>query len=240
MNLELKRFADLDELSNAAAKEVSELIRSVVAKKGKFSLVLSGGSTPKGLYRLLATTHRESVPWGSVSVFFGDERYVPHTDARSNYLMARETLLDHIPIPSANVHPIPTDFSNPSDAAAAYESVLSAKIPGEGNSFDLVLLGMGGEGHTASLFPFTPSLDEKSKWVVPSDVPPVPHKRITLTYAVLNRSSAVYFLISGHDKREALKEVLSDAADYHKYPAKGIAPVNGKLVWWVDSGAMNG
>jgi 6-phosphogluconolactonase len=234
---QVKKFRDLRELSEAAAADISRLIAATVAGKGHFSLALSGGNSPRILHNLLGTVYREKIPWESVSVYFGDERYVPHSDKASNYLMARETLLNLVPIPVGNIHPIPTDLANPERAAAEYEKELRKEIPAEENSFDLVLLGMGKEGHTASLFPDSPALDEARRWALSVEVPAVPHERITLTYPVLNRAAAIYFLVSGADKKDALREVLNEESNYHAYPARGIRPVRGRLEWWVDAAA---
>lgn len=240
MRGELKKFKDLNELSNAAASDISGLITETVSMKGHFSIALSGGNTPRLLHNLLGTVYREKIPWAAVSVFFGDERYVPHNDKLSNYLMARETLLDHVPIPAANVHPVPTGLPDPEQAAQAYEDDLRKSLPQDGDSFDLLLLGLGKEGHTASLFPHSAALDESRKWVVPVDVNAIPARRISLTYPVLNRSSVVYFLVSGAEKKEALVEVMNEESDPHVYPARGIAPSGGRLVWWVDASALPG
>lgn len=234
----VKKFSDLNELSEAAARDITSLVEDTVSRKGHFSLALSGGSTPRTLHHLLGTVYRERIPWDSVSIYFGDERYVSQNDKQSNYLMARETLLNFVPIPARNIHPIRTDLADPRKAAEAYERELRDAFEEEGNSFDLLLLGIGREGHTASLFPHSPALNENMKWVTAIDVPAVPPKRITLTYPILNRSSVVYFLVSGSDKAAALKEVLGDEADFHEYPAKGVFPRAGRLEWWVDSAAL--
>ncbi len=240
MTGDVKKFRDLNELSEAAAMDIADFIASTVSRRGHFSLALSGGSTPRTLHNLLGTVYRKKIPWEAVSIFFGDERYVPHTDNQSNYLMAGETLLNLVPIPVRNIHPIPTDHSDPVKAAEAYETELRKHFPEIGSSFDLVILGMGKEGHTASLFPGSPALDEKRRWVMSVEVPVLPRRRITLTYPILNRASAVYFLVSGSDKKGALREVVARSSDYHKFPAKGVSPVHGRLEWWVDSAALTG
>ena len=240
MTGDVKKFRDLNELSEAAAGAIADLIAGTVSRRGRFALALSGGSTPRTLHNLLGTVYRKKIPWEAVYIFFGDERYVPHTDNQSNYLMAGETLLNLVPIPKRNIYPIPTDHSDPVKAAEAYERELRNHFQENGSSFDLVLLGMGKEGHTASLFPDSPALDESRRWVISVDVPAIPHKRITLTYPILNQASAVYFLVSGSDKSSALREVLARGSDFHTYPAKGINPVHGKLDWWVDSAALAG
>lgn len=240
MRSELRKFRDLDELSESAAANIRTLAAETVSRKGRFSVALSGGNTPRTLHHLLATRHRDEIPWESVFVFFGDERYVPHSDKESNFLMARQTLLDMVPIPASNIFPIPTNLPGAELAAAAYEEELRKVFGDRGTSFDLLILGMGKEGHTASLFPGSAALDESRKWTAAVEVPALPPRRITLTFPVLNRSAAVYFLVSGSDKSSALKEVLGDAGDYHDYPAKGIAPSTGRVEFWVDSAALAG
>lgn len=238
MRGELKRFASLNDLSEAVAKDICDMVVEVVSRNGHFSLALSGGNTPRTLHHLLATVYRDRIPWNSVSVYFGDERFVSHDDKLSNYRMARETLLDLVPVPMKNIHAIPTSLPTPGEAAEAYEDMLRKTLAENGGSLDLLLLGMGKEGHTASLFPNSDALDEKLKWVTAVEVDAVPARRISLTYTILNRSSAVYFLISGQDKSEALKRAMSDESDYHQFPAGGIDPATGRLVWWVDSAAL--
>ncbi len=150
---ETKTFPDLDGLSSVVAQDIHDVINKAVAERGIFHLALSGGNTPRTLYHILGTTHQHSIPWTAVHIFFCDERYVPHGDEHSNYRMVKENLLDLIPVPQKNIHPVPTDLSDPDEAARTYEEVLRKNLPNSGNSFDLVLLGMGKEGHTASLFP---------------------------------------------------------------------------------------
>ncbi len=235
---EVKKFRNLDELSEAAASEMVAYAVDTVSRNGHFTIALSGGNTPRTLHRLLATRYRDNVPWENVSVFFGDERYVPYTDKRSNYLMAKETLLNFVPVPPENIHPIPTALPDPEKAAETYEAELRRTF-GEGeNTFDLLLLGMGKEGHTASLFPGHSALDERQRWALSVEVPASPSKRISLTYPVLNKSSVVYFLVSGSDKNASLRKVISDESDFHTYPAKGIVPATGRLKFWVDSAAL--
>jgi 6-phosphogluconolactonase len=174
---EIKKFRDLDELSIALAKDIADLINQIVKGKKYFSIALSGGNTPRKLFRLLGGTNGKSIPWNSVEIFFCDERYVPHEDKQSNYRMVKENLLDLVSIPQKNIHPIPTSYSNPNEAAQAYEKELRKYFSFEENTFDLVLLGMGKEGHTASLFPGSPALDEKKNWVAAVEVRTTPLSR---------------------------------------------------------------
>ncbi|MCL5268161.1 MAG: 6-phosphogluconolactonase [Bacteroidetes bacterium] len=235
LNREVRRFADLNELSASAAEDINRLIVRAVRLKSRFSLALSGGTTPRLLYRILGTTYRDKIPWKAVHFFWGDERYVPHDDKDSNYHMAKESLLEIIPVPVENVHPIPTTYAEPAEAAELYEKELRKFFDTTGDTFDLVLLGMGKEGHTASLFPESPALAETNRWALAVEVAANPPKRITLTYPVLNRADAVYFLISGQEKAEAIARVFDTSTYSHSCPAKGVNPSNGKVVWWIDS-----
>jgi 6-phosphogluconolactonase len=171
-----------------------------------------------------------------VHVFWGDERVVPPDDSRSNYKLARETLLDGVPCPPANIHPMPTSPPTPQLAAESYEAMLREFFGSDRPRFDLVLLGLGAEGHTASLFPQSPALDETVRWVVPAVVPAEPPSRLTLTLPALNGAAHVFFLVTGHEKTAAFDHVLTGPTDVRRYPASGIRP-DGELVWWVDRDA---
>lgn len=194
------------------------ILARFIDSKGPFSLNLSGGSTPKALYELLATdAYRDKFDWTRVHVFFGDERFVPMDHEDSNYRMAREALLAHVPIPKENVYPVQTEDGEPADAAAAYEATIKAyygkdRIDPSTPIFDVTLLGLGEDGHTASLFPGTDALKEVRKWVV-SVIGAKPEPRITMTYPVLASSAAVVFLVAGAGKRDILKRVLDGDPD---------------------------
>ena len=235
---EIKKFNGLDELSASAAQDIAQLIERVVASKGGFHLALSGGNTPRTLYHILGTTYGISIPWKSVHIFFCDERFVPHGDSLSNFRTVKEVLLDLISIPQQNIHPIPTHRLEMKTASQNYESELRKFFTDGTDSFDLAIMGIGKEGHTASLFPGSPALDEKEKWVAGVEVDAVPPKRITLTYPILNRSAAIYYLVSGPDKTEVMEEIIKGTDDFHQYPVAGIHPKDGKLVWWVDSAVL--
>lgn len=234
---EVRKFRDLIELSSAVAENIAELIKEVVASKGVFHLALSGGNTPTTLFRILATTYRNSIPWKSVHVFFCDERFVPHMDPLSNFRMAKENLFDLLSIPRENIHPIPTDYLEFEISAGSYETELRKFFSDDGNTFDLAVMGIGKEGHTASLFPNSLALDEEERWVLAVHVNAVPPRRVTLTFPVLNRAGAVYFLVSGTDKAEIMGRILDNWFDYHACPAVGIIPKNGRPVWWIDLSA---
>ncbi|UCC68775.1 MAG: 6-phosphogluconolactonase [Armatimonadota bacterium] len=232
---DLRVYPNLKALSQAVAESVVELAKAAVEQSGRFTIALSGGKTPRRLYGLLARKHRRQVPWDKVQVFWGDERYVPPDDPRSDYRMARKMLLDRVPIPEGNMHPMPTLFPRPEHAAEAYQATLRAHFPGRWPRFDLILLGLGVDGHTASLFPNNPALDEKSRWVVAVDAeeadPPV---RLTLTLPAINHAKNIYFVAAGKDKAPALQHALAAGPDPRAAPASAVAPVDGRLIWWVD------
>lgn len=231
---DLRVCTDFAELSRRAAEAVVGTINDAVQTVGACSIVLAGGNTPRTLYRLLASGFRSQVPWASVQVFWGDERYVPPEDSRSNYRMAKEALLDHVPCPPANIHPMPTHFPSADAAARNYERTLRNHFVEEWPRFDIVLLGLGDDGHTASLFPGSLALAERTRWVVAAQAPVEPHVRLTLTLPALTRARAVFVLVAGATKAEALRHVLEGAGDWIKYPAAGIRLANGPVIWWAD------
>ncbi len=234
----IRKFRDIAGLSSAAAQDISDIINEAVSLKGVFYLALSGGDTPRTLYHIFGTTFSKLIPWESVHIFFCDERYVPHEDGQSNYKMVKEELLDAISIPQKNIHPVPTNRLNPAEAAQDYEKELKKYFSPDGTSFDLALLGMGKEGHTASLFPASQALDEKKKWAAAVEAPATPSRRVTLTFPILNRAAEVYFIISGSGKAQALTEVITKDSDFHIRPAAGVMPTSGKLVWWIDQSTV--
>lgn len=237
---DVRVFPNLEALSREAARDLTENIAATAAEAGRFTLVLAGGSTPRALYRLLASEHRDQIPWAQVHLFWGDERYVPQDDPRSNYRLAREALLDHVPIPPEHVHPMPTDFPDPDAAARAYEDMLRSRFASPWPRFDAVLLGLGTDGHTASLFPGSPALEEQERWVAAVRAPVEPSLRLTLTLPVLNHAAHVSFLVAGEDKAPALHRVLAGAPHPRTCPAAGVRPHSGDLIWWVDSAAAGG
>lgn len=225
----------------ALAQRVAQWIVDLAcATPGRFAIALSGGSTPKRLYGLLATAPlRDQMPWRRVHLFWGDERCVPWDSPDSNYAMARDAMLSHVPIPPENIHGVPFRDS-PVEAAADYEQMLKAYYDGDNLDparplFDIVLLGMGPDGHTASLFPGKPALEERRRWAVevpePGLNPFVP--RVTLTYPALDSARSVAFVAAGADKMTMIRRVL---AGERELPAARIAPV-GELVWFVDRSA---
>ena len=234
---DLRVCADPADLSRRAAEAAVGTIKEAVRRSGTCSIVLSGGSTPRTLYGLLASQFRAEVPWAHVQVFWGDERYVPPEDPQSNYRMVKEALLDHVPCPAANIHPMPTHFPSADEAARDYERTLRNHFVGEWPRFDLVLLGIGDDGHTASLFPGSLALAERTRWVVAAQAPVEPQVRLTLTMPALTRAGAIYVLVTGASKGEALRHVLAGAGDWIKYPAAGVRLGTGSVIWWADRDA---
>ena len=229
--------ANIHELSSQLAAAVVQVIDAAVHANGNCSLALSGGDTPRELYRLLGSTFRSRIPWPRVHVFWGDERYVPHDHADSNFRMARETLLDHVPCPARNVHPIATHFPNVELAAADYERVLREHFRSSGPAFDVNLLGMGVDGHTASVFPGSPAVTEEKRWVLGVESSARPARRITLTLPALTRAANIYVLVAGQSKANALRHVLAEGSDPAVYPAAGLRRTKGTLIWWTDRAA---
>ena len=229
--------ADARDLSERAAAATVEMIGKTVRQHGRCSLVLSGGNTPKTLYRLLASTYRDQVPWSQVHVFWGDERFVPHDDPASNYRMARESLLDHVPLSALHIHPMPTQPPSPDAAARDYERTLRTEMGSHRPLFDLVLLGLGEDGHTASLFPRSPALNETTRWVVAVTAPVEPFTRLTLTLPAIASAARIFVLVSGARKANALEHVLSPAADPDSYPAASLRLAGPAVTWWIDRNA---
>jgi len=182
--------------------------------------------------------YRTETPWDRVHLFWGDERYVPADDPLSNYRMNRETLISHVPIPAANVHPAPTNLPTPQAAAAAYDADLHQFFGSAPPAFDVTLLGVGPEGHTASLFPGSPALEEKKKWVEAVTAKAAPPNRLTFTLPVLNQSRDTYFLCAGTEKKEILDAIRAESDPAHsQYPAARIQPVDGRVLWFLDEAA---
>ena len=235
--LELRIFDTPAGLFHGAAEEFCTLATAAIADHGKFSVALSGGSTPKSLYQLLAAD--PNLPWDKTYFFFGDERHVPPDDPESNYRMANEAMLSKAP--AQNVFRIPAEMQDAAAAAGVYEQTLRSFFhlgPDEFPRFDLILLGLGPDGHTASLFPGTSALTETKKLVVANWVEKFNTHRITVTYPVLNNAACVMFLSAGADKASILHEVLKNPqADL---PSQRVRPTNGGLVWMVDRAAGAG
>jgi 6-phosphogluconolactonase len=233
----LKVYPDRESLSRAAATLLVAQANLAVAARGRFSVALSGGDTPRRTYELLATPpFLEQAPWGRMHIFWGDERCVPLSDPRSNARMAREAWLAHVPILPNQIHPLDCGRS-PADAAWNYEVQLREFFSGRPPCLDLVLLGLGDNGHTASLFPGTPVLEETRRWVAAVYVAEPDLYRVTLTAPFINQAAMVAFLVAGRAKAGVLREVRHGPRDPGRLPAQLIQPENGDLLWLVDQEA---
>jgi 6-phosphogluconolactonase len=233
---------DAEDLAAHAAERFIQAARDAIRRDGRFRVALSGGSTPEKLYTLLAQPGAE-VDWGRSYFFLGDERFVPLDDPRSNYALIQRTLLASGRVPADHIFPVPVHLATAGAAAAAYEQMLAdalgvpdrRRLP----RFDLILLGLGDDGHTASLFPHAPSLAVADRWVVdspPGTLPP-PVDRITLTYPVLNAAQTIIFLVAGEKKAAVLQEVLEGRPHPEMRPAAGVRPLDGTVEWLVDEAA---
>jgi 6-phosphogluconolactonase len=243
---EVRVFTDLTIASHSLAEMIVEEADKAVEKRGRFALALSGGKTPRILYNLLASEYSSRMDWAAAHLFWGDERWVPKDHPDSNFAMAYDTLVSKIPIPPQNIHRIPVEMETPERAADSYDKTLRAFFKEREEeisyTFDVTLLGVGKEGHTASLFPGNLVLEEESRWVVAVDAPSFfpPKNRITLTLPVINRSFAVFFLVSGAEKRKIVSLILEDPERAREsYPAAMVHPKE-KLVWYVGEDAYYG
>lgn len=230
-------FADLDALSRAVVEDSVRAANEAVVARGRCLIALSGGRTPEKAYKLWSTEFREKMPWAKTHFFWGDERFVPANDPKSNYRMTLESLFRHIPTPPENIHPIDTNFPTADEAARAYEKVLRGFFSEAGPSFDVMFLGVGDEGHTASLFPDSPALREEKRWVVGVRALVEPPVRISLTFPILRRARATYFLLAGAGKQGIVATLRKDAdAATQKLPVEMLRP-EGKVVWFLDTAA---
>lgn len=233
--------ADADALAQEAARRFVAAASAASAARGRFTVALSGGSTPKALFALLAAApYRDQIDWGNVHLCWGDERCVPPTDEQSNYRMTRETLLDKVAIPAAQIHRIRAEDPEPTRAARAYATTmrqLFALGDDEFPTFDLIHLGLGPEGHTASLFPGSPALKETQALVAAPYVEKLGAHRITLTPPVINAAREVQFLVAGAGKAAIVGQILHAPHDPNELPAQIVAPSPGKLVWLLDEAA---
>ncbi len=240
---ELKVYRDADHLAEKAAARIARAAAESIRHRGRFTLVLAGGSTPRKTYALLAQGEGEAnIDWSRTFLFFGDERHVPPDDPRSNFRMAHESLLAIAPITNDQVLPIGTDLATAEQCSDQYSSALIKFFgmpAGTMPIFDLILLGLGDDGHTASLFPGAAALgvnDRIATWSPPGVLPP-PVDRITLTYPALNAARQAMFLVAGANKAEALRDIVEGNATTQQRPAAGIRPERGRLTWLVDQAA---
>jgi 6-phosphogluconolactonase len=238
--MELHIFKNPNELSHAAAKWIAGDIAATLKKQDRYTIALSGGSTPKALHQILAAPpYKEQIDWSKLHIFWGDERAVPFEDDRNNAKMAFDTLLNFVPVPAAQIHVMRTDMG-PEQSASEYENILHRYFDKTANSFDLVLLGMGDDGHTLSLFPGTAAVHEEKAWTIAFFLQAQDMYRITLTKTIVNRSAKIAFLTTGTAKAHALKEVQQGAYNPDLYPSQVIKPVSGELHWFVDEAAATG
>ena len=233
--------SDVEELSRAAADLFVEIAGNSIDKRGSFSVALAGGSTPKKLYSLLASdVYRSSLDWTKIIFFFGDERHVPPDSEESNFRMANETLLGPLRISPEQVHRWEGELPNVAEAADNYEMELRAYLQGSERRLDMVLLGLGDDGHTASLFPQTPALYELDRLAVANWVEKLGAFRLTMTFPAINDSANIVFLVSGNKKAEALRSVIEGEFRPDDFPAQLVQPVNGTLYWLLDEPAAAG
>ena len=241
---DIQIYPDDAALASAATALILQVAREAIAARGRFTIALTGGSSPVKAYKLLAQSSIEIAQWDKWQVFLGDDRFVPPSDERSNYGQARRTLLDQVPIPAAQVHPISTEAPSPEAAAAQYAETLArvfGQPVGTPPTFDLILLGLGDDGHCASLFPHMPTLAVTDQWVIsspPGTLPP-PVDRVTVTFSVLNAARAVLFLVSGEKKAAPVRDILEGGATREVHPAAGVDPATGTLTWLLDATAAH-
>ena len=232
-------YPDHEALSRAGAEAFVYLSNTALEQKDYFNVALSGGQTPYRLYEILAQDYIDKVQWDRVHLYWCDERYVSQRDKRSNFRMFHETLLYHVRIPLGNIHPMPTHRQNAADAALDYERFMRAVLPGDWPRIDVVLLGMGKDGHIASIFPGSKVLHETRRWVMAVEAPATPPTRLTFTLPVLNAASDVCFVVSGKEKANALRGVFTEPINVEKRPASAVRPTNGQVIWWVDEAAFS-
>lgn len=235
MKTHVEIFADRSQLiARALALTLAE-IQDAIAQRGRCTIALAGGNTPQPLYEQLAT---QDLPWQDIHIFWGDERYVPLSDPQSNAGMAAKAWLNHVAIPPENIHPMPTQATDPTEAAQIYDQQLQSFFGVSSETvprFDLILLGLGPDGHTASLFPHTEALQVCDRNVTVGSKAGQP--RITLTVPVINQAQCILFLVTGTNKQAALTQIFAENADAAQFPARLIQPINGKLSWLLDAAA---
>ena len=230
---EVRVLETASEVARVAREEIVRAAKASIEARGRFTVVLSGGSTPKALY---ASLSGKDVEWGKVHLYFGDERCVPPDRQESNFKMAQEALLLRVKIPPENVHRIQGEMETAEAAAAQYEEELKRAFgAGDGPPhFDLVLLGLGTDGHTASLFPGSSALEEKERWVASTWIAKLARNRITMTFPVLNRAALVIFLVAGDEKAEAARRAIEGAPAGLEVPARRVDPPGGRVLWLLD------
>jgi 6-phosphogluconolactonase len=244
VNREVQILPDAAAIARRAAEKIIEAATIAINEKDAFTISLAGGSTPKALYSLLATdpVFKSKMPWDKTQFFFGDERHVPPDDSDSNYRMAQESMLSKVPLKPEQVIRIKAEYEDAAQAAKEYEQALHAWFklsPGQLPRFDVLLLGMGDEGHTLSLFPGTKALHDNGRWVLSNWIGKLFTNRITITAPVANNSALAIFMVTKADKALALKGVLEGPDEPEQLPSQLIQPKNGKLLWLVDTTAAS-
>lgn len=233
-------FKTIEELTMAVAEYFVTIAQRSISSRGEFNVVLSGGSSPKSLYEMLASPDfKHQVEWDKVNFFFGDERYVPANDPENNALMVKKAMFDPLQISSSNIFAVNTSFS-PEEAAKKYISTISDHFKDQQIRFDLILLGLGDNSHTASLFPFTSVLSDKSASVKAVFLETQNVYRITMTAPLINQARHIAFLVYGKAKADAVRHVLEKELNEKKYPAQLIHPEKGDLQWYLDEAAASG
>jgi 6-phosphogluconolactonase len=237
-NMDILTFSDTEKLTHAAADYIVKVAQEAIASHGRFTFALSGGTTPKKLYALLATApYRSQIDWARVEIFWSDERCVPPDDTECNYHLAQEVMLNKLTLPGNRIHRMPANEAD-RDAAAEKYSQEMQRVFGEAlPHFDLIQLGMGPEGHTASLFPHQPALHEQQRQVMPVIVPKPPPPRLTFTPPVLNAARHILFLVTGDEKADAVRAVLEGDYQPDEYPAQIVQPTRGEVTWMLDTAA---
>ena len=240
MKREIYKFPGIAELAAQLAADFKAAAEEKAAAGERLIVALSGGHTPKSFFEVLAAPpYRDSVPWDNVIFFWGDERCVPPDNDESNFKMTNLALLSHIPIPEPNVHRVLGE-NPPEEEAERYAEVIKNFVPSAGNGFprfDWIFLGMGDDGHTASLFPGAPTLEEREKICVVATHPQTGQKRVSVTFPVLDNGARVSFLVAGADKEPVLRQILEGEGQQLPYPSSMVNPVDGVLEWYVDSAA---
>jgi 6-phosphogluconolactonase len=235
---QVRIFASPQELFHGAAEKFCSVGKEAISRSGRFTVALSGGSTPRGVHQELATKLSSQLPWEKVFFFWGDERHVPPDSSDSNYRMASETLLSKLPVPGENIFRVPAELPDAREAARKYAQTLQQFFKPGPNSFprfDFILLGMGTNGHTASLFPGTAALQDYEHFVVANWVEKLDTFRITCTYPVLNGGVFVMMLVSGDEKAEMVRRALKEPSA--NLPCQAVRPTEGELIWFLDKGA---
>jgi 6-phosphogluconolactonase len=236
---QIRIFDSAEELARTAAEWFVTLTREALAGSDRFAVALAGGSTPKRLYQLLAEPPcREQIDWSKLEIFWSDERAVPPDHPESNYKMAWDSLLSRVPVDSSRVHRLQGEATDADLAAIAYQQeiaeALGVSAGGPPPPFDLMLLGIGEDGHTASLFPYTSAIEERNRWVVANHVAQRQMHRLTMTLPILNRARNIVFLVAGASKAGVLTEILEGPSDPQRLPSQAVQPTDGQLYWWLD------